>query len=221
MEKHEAPEDSLSISPHALLAFVRTLTGRGIELDDDEHLSHPGRWDPVVRIALERIAVFGPRPEPWRFALSSVLASHPEIVGTIAGGHRRGEEVELNPQPLPPRVAFMVAVARAVIDRAELFQELADAASRDRDNTVVSSGYLRQFCDDWCGSAVRLIWPYHWPRPNWFVLELNGMDLLVLATEFRHGARQTVSAGLRQGLVNGGARLIAAGLAKFETSRAG
>lgn len=99
-------------------------TGR----EDDAHPLPPAPWDPVIRIALKRINVFGPLPDPWKAVFTSILTRHAEIGDVISSGPSFGEEVALNPQPLPPRFAFLVALAQMVISRAELLQEISDAA---------------------------------------------------------------------------------------------
>src|SRR5437879_3861054 len=70
-QKHQ----SANIDQEQLLAFVRAMIGGGRGREDDEHPLPPGPWDPVIRIALERIGLTGvsanPRsgygdPIPWR-----------------------------------------------------------------------------------------------------------------------------------------------------------
>jgi hypothetical protein len=66
MSTENTEQQSLHISQEKLLAFVRAMIGGGRGREDDEHPLPPGPWDPVIRVALERINVFGPRPEPWK-----------------------------------------------------------------------------------------------------------------------------------------------------------
>ncbi len=173
--------------------------------------------------------VFGPHPEPWdifdgsqlrhgsnvgwKAALASILAKHPGIWDVIGGG-RRGEEVGLNPQPLPPRYAFLSAVVQTVVSRAELMQEIADVAERagTERGIIVVGGYTSQFADDWCGNGFKLRWPFPGPHPNWFPKELNGMDLVVMAAQFERAAKETFSPDLRQSLENTSKKLAEKGL---------
>src|ERR1700704_498356 len=107
--KHtESP--SLHLSQEQLLAFVRAMIGGGRGREDDEHPLPPGPWDPVIRVAVEHVEFFGPRPEPWRvgrqgrlpgrtaeFAepvpdawkvvFGSMFAKHPEMFDALGGGH--------------------------------------------------------------------------------------------------------------------------------------
>jgi hypothetical protein len=214
--------------------------GRGRE--DDEHPLPPGPWDPVIRVALEQIQSFGPRPEPWKIGhadrlpsrtaefsepvpdawkvvFGSMFAKHPEMFDALGGGHSFGDEVALNPQPLPPRYAILIAVARAVIRRAELFQEIGDAMSRDgsQQGIIIVGGYTSRFSDDWCATGFKLKWPFPGPRPHWFPHELDGLDLLVLATQFDHAAKETYSPDLRKHLANAGTRFVEAGMSRMQS----
>ncbi len=162
-------------------------------------------------------SVFGPRPEPWRLIFASILARHPEIFDALGGGHSFGDEVALNPQPLPPRYAFLIAAAQTVISRAELLQEFADATRREGEerSIIIVGGITSRFSDDWCGTGFRLKYPFPGPRPHWFTTELSGIDLMVIATQFEQSAKQTFSQDLRQSLSNASAKFAEAGLAKL------
>jgi len=229
---------SLHISQEKLLAFVRAMIGGSRGREDDEHPLPPGPWDPVIRAALKRINVFGPHPEPWRVGnpvpwrtieaafgipgswkviFASILARHPEIWDAIGGGHNFGDEVALNPQPLPPRFAFLVSVAQTVTSRAELLQELADATTREgeQQGIIIVSGYTSRFSEDWCGNGFRLKWPFPGPRPGWFTSELDGIDLVVMAAQFEQAAKESFSPDLRQNLADASAKFVEAGLSKM------
>jgi hypothetical protein len=239
MNTEQTEQRSLHISQEKLLAFVRAMIGGSRGREDDEHPLPPGPWDPVIRVALERINVFGPHPEPWRVfgkpvswrtieaafgnpvpwkvLFASILARHPEIWDAIGGGHNFGDEVALNPQPLPPRFAFLVSVAQTVTSRAELLQELADATTREgeQQGIIIVSGYTSRFSEDWCGNGFRLKWPFPGPRPGWFTSELDGIDLVVMATQFEQAAKESFSPDLRQTLADASAKFVEAGLSRM------
>jgi hypothetical protein len=183
--------------------------------------------------------VSGPSPDPWRFAgpqpdpwflekagfsahslrdlLATILARHPEIYDAIGGGHNPGSTVALNPQPLPPRVHFMVSVAKIVIARAGLLGELAGAVADpgERQGIIIVGGYVKRFCEGWCGSEFRVRWPFPGPHPRWFTEELNGLDLVVLAAEFQQGSREAFNSDLRQSLADASAQLVEAGVSRM------
>lgn len=235
MSTEQTERQSLQISREKLLAFVRAMIGGSRGREDDERPLPPGPWDPVIRVALERIyvfgpqpeswfgpgvpwtleSVFGPKPEPWKVVFQSILARHPEMFGVIGGGHSFGEEVALNPQPLPPRFVFLVAVAQAVISRAELLQEIADATKGEQQGIIIVGGYISRFSDDWCGNGFRLKWPFPGPRPHWFTNELDGIDLVVMATQFEQAAKEAFSPDLRQNLADASAKFVEGGLSKM------
>jgi hypothetical protein len=241
MNMDQTEQQSLQVSQEQLLTLVRTLISGSRGREDEEHPLPPGPWDPIIRVALERLsvfgpqpepwrvfgqdaalrraeAVFGPRPEPWQVVFASILTRHPEIWDALGGGHSFGEEVALNPQPLPPRFALLTSVAQAVISRAELLQEIADATRREGEEQgiIIVSGYLARFVDDFCGTEFRPKWLFPGPPPPWFADELKGIDLVVMATQFEQAAREAYSPELRQNLADANARLVEAGLAKLQ-----
>ena len=228
MNSGQTEHQSLHISQEKLLAFVSAMIGGSSGREDDEHPLPPGPWDPVIRVALERINVFGPHPEPWKVfgahpvpqkvIFASILARHPEIWDAVGGGHSFGAEVALNPQPLPPRFAFLLSVAQTVISRVELIQEIADATRREgeQQGIIIVSGYFARFVDDWCGNDFSLKYPFPWPRPNWFAKELDGIDLVVMATQFEQAAKGTFSQDLRQNLADASAKFVQAGLSRMQ-----
>jgi hypothetical protein len=240
MDTQRTGQRSLHITEEKLLAFVRSMIGGRGGREDDEHPLPPGPWDPVIRVALEQVSGFGPRPEPWytrgqgvpwrsiqavygplpdpwKVVFSSIFARHPEIFDVIGGGHSFGDEVALNPQPLPPRTAFLLSAARTVASRAELFQEMADATRREGEQhgIIIVGGYTRRFSDDWCGTQFRLKWPFPGPRPHWYTDELHGTDLLVLASQFAQLAKEAFSPDLRQNLADAAAKFAETGLSRM------
>lgn len=232
-------------SPHVgqekLLAFVRTMLGGSVGRENDEHSLPPGRWQSTVRAALERIDVFGPQPEPWKvfgpspepwfgrkpvfgypvpwmIAFAHFLARHTEISDAIGGGgHGSVEKLALNPQPLPPRFAFLLALAREVVGRAELLQEIADATPRHSEpqGRTLAGNYIDLFSDELCPIDFRLRWPFPWPHPNWFVDQLGGIDLVVIATQFDKASKEAFSPDLRRDLANASAKFVGAGLSRM------
>lgn len=253
MNTEPTEQRSLHISQEQLLAVVRAMIGGSRGREDNEHPLPPGPWDPVIRVALERINVFGPHPEPWRgfgpgvpwqtvervfgnpvpwrttesvfgplpdpwkVIFASIVAKYPAIWDIIGGGPSFGAEVALNPQPLPPRFAFLASLAQTVISRAELIHEIADATRREgeQQGIIIVSGYIARFVDDICGNDFRFKWPFPWPRPNWLAEEVSGIDLVVMATQFDQAAKEIFNRELRQNLADASAKLAEAGMTKI------
>jgi hypothetical protein len=242
MSMERTEQQSLQISQERLLAFVRAMIGGSRGREDDEHPLPPGPWDPVIRVALERINVFGPHPDPWKIfgpgpqpwrtlesmfgplpdpwkvILASIAAKYPAVWDVIGGGPSVGTEVALNPQPLPPRFAFLVSLAQTVISRTELLQEIADATRREgeQQGIIIVGGYIARFIDDICGNDFRFKWPFPGPRPNWLAKEVSGIDLVVMAVQFDQAASETFNRELRQNLADASAKLAEAGLSKIQ-----
>lgn len=241
MKTEHTEQQMLLISREKFFATVRGLIGGSVGREGDDQPLPPGPWDPVIRAALERnnVSVFGPRPEPWndfmnqmvpwqlgfgnpvpwKVALASILAKHPEIFDALGGGPGFGDEVALNPQPLPPRAAFLASVAQTLISRAGLLQEFADATAREGEEQgiIIVSGYINRFVDDFCGTDFKLKYPFPGPRPGWFASELDGIDLVVMATHFDQAAKEAFSPQLGQNLADASAKLVEAGFAKMQS----
>ena len=244
MNTEQVDQRSIHISPEKLLAFVSEVFGVSVGREDDEHPFKKGPWGPVVREALKetyalglhtgRGTVFGPSPEPWltrqsevglhpespawKVVLTSLVEKYPSLYDLIPRGvQKRGEEVSLNPQPLPPRLAFLAAVAHTVINRVELLHDIAHAIANEGESRgiIIVGGYLSRFCDDFCGNGFTLVWPPPEPRPWWFPKELTAVDLVAMASQFHQAAKETYSPELAQHLADAAARLAEAGLSKL------
>jgi hypothetical protein len=216
--------ESHQISQETLLAVASAVAGRTNGRGDDDHPLSPGPWDPVIRRALERVTSFGPHPEPWlrsselaKLVLAFVASLRPEIFDAIKP-HSLIELVELNPQPLPPRQAFLASLARIIIDRAEFMQEFAQSirSQGEEQGIIIVSGYLSRFADDLCPDIFRLKWPFGKPRPHWFDEKLDGVDLLTLAAQFDQAAKEAFSPALRQGLADASIKFAESGLSRMQ-----
>lgn len=91
--------------------------------------------------------------------LWEVVHPHLPVLHDAANVRGRFDQVELNPQPLPPREVVRLAtleVARAAADAA-IAAQLAGRDARE---------VLDQVAEDWCGTPTGAIpWPRHWPHP--------------------------------------------------------
>ena len=244
MKTTQPESQSLHLDREQVLALVRAMIGDSAR-EDDHRPSPPGPWDPVIRVGLEEIS-FDPRPGPPRAfgpgdassraqpaghersdgggdAFRSIFARAPEAFDALGAAGGFGDEVALNPQPLPPRYAFLIAVARAVVRRAELLQEVSGATAADGSERgiIIVGGYTKRFSDDWCGTRFTLRWPSPGPRPRWFREQLDGVDLLVLATQFDRAAHEAFDRDLRGHLKAAGARFVDVGMSRLQTSLSG
>ena len=224
MNIQEKTLQSFQISQEKLLAVVRAVAGARKGREDDDHPLPPGPWDPVIRRALEHVSLFGPHPEPWwsssellKLILESTISRRPEIIDAIKP-HSLLALIELNPQPLPPRHAFLASLARTVIDRAELIEEIIDTTcpEGEQQGIIIVSGYLARFTDDSCGNEFRLRWPFPNPPPFWFVKEFDGVDLLMMAAQFDQAATEAFNPSLRQSLTNASAKFAETGLSRMK-----
>jgi hypothetical protein len=92
--------------------------------------------------------------------LEDALHPHlPLVRDAIGSGVRFGDEVALNPQPLPPREILRLSTVQTARSAAEA-AIAARLAGRDPGEV------LDQVAEDWCGTPHgRIPWPRHWPHP--------------------------------------------------------
>jgi hypothetical protein len=84
---------------------------------------------------------------------------HPHEPGILrASVGSRFDQVMLNPQPLPPKAAFLAASAAAANDMAKavIAAEAGGTSSRE---------VLSRAIDEWCGTSHPWPWPWPWPGP--------------------------------------------------------
>jgi len=227
--------ETLNIPREKLVSFVtQIIGGTSVGREDDEHPSPPGPWDPVIRKVAKRVlgphpepwrVVFGPQPEPWRSELSLkeillrvIAARNPEAFDALGGDPFA--KVALNPQPLPPRAAFLAAFAEEVVDRTLLMQEVADAMSQTGNQTgnqqgiIIVGGRLSLLVDELCGSNFKVKIPIPKPKGDQDEL-LSGLDLLTVGAVFEQNAATVANEDLRQQLRSGAAKLIETGIARM------
>jgi hypothetical protein len=241
MKTEQLEQRSSTLTAEKVLALVSTLTGGGKTRERENAHARAGRWDGVIRAALRlpkfhgpgpdpfivrHLEYFGPSPLPWfpgsavserdsiaQLLLSAIARKNPGIWDGVIP-HGLSEEF-LNPQPLPPRYAFMAALADEVISRAEFFQEAADAMGER--GIIVIGGYVADFADDLCPPNFTLPhWPFPGPRPTWYTLELESGDLLVLGSRFSSAASTTFFQPLGQAFSDAGAKFANTAVSRME-----
>ena len=140
-------------------------------------------------------------------------------IGRYAGHvASRAEQVELNPQPLPPKeVVFEAAAVARDVAYAAIAAEAAGADGVSR--RIVSSAV-----DDWCGTGPHPFpwpkgWPFPWPpngdpEPDWDVSAVQVVGALSLASV----ASRLADGETRKALSEGAERLLEAGLGGQRTA---
>jgi len=66
------------------------------------------------------------------------------------------------------------------------------------------------------GNRFQLGWPHPGPPPQWFPVELSGVDLLVLASQFAQGAGAAFNPDVREALQGAAAKLAGVGVSKMQ-----
>jgi hypothetical protein len=148
---------------------------------------------------------------------------NPAVFDVIPRGPQRafralspGETVELNPQPLPPRIEVQFAAAQVAHEIA-----LAAVAAAAAGNEEGAERIVMEAVDDWCGTPTGhrpIPWPRPWPFPfdllapdpePWLVDTVRLVGALTLASV---GA-QVAEGPAREALGHGAERLLEVALA--------
>ena len=163
----------------------------------------------IVRL----LAVLG-RIDP---AVWDAIIPHGPVLSHASAVRARslGSEVELNPQPLPPKELLLFASAAVAHDIA--FAAIsAEAAGND------SARLVSRAIDDWCGTRPPHIpipwpgpWPFPWPpepepHPDWDIEASRVVGALTLASV----ASRLEDGEARDALAKGAEQLLDAGLAE-------
>jgi len=197
------------LSARALTALVSQLTTGH---PDPGPEFAPGPLDPYMRRALERTAVgAGTNGGLWRV----IAEKHPEIWDVIGGDPQA--RVSLNPQPLPPRSAFLASIILEFTERMTLVAEIADLIPRPggERGIIIVSGHVAKFVDEICINGLHVRWPLPWPAPPWFSDTLHGADLIVMGTQFQQTAAMAMDRDLGRTFADAAHALLEAGAARL------
>jgi hypothetical protein len=198
------------LSARALTALVSQLTTGYANPDGPDE--PPGPLDPYIRKALERSVLgLGQNSSLWR----AIAEKHPEIWDVIGGDPQSA--VALNPQPLPPRSAFLASIVIEFTERMTDVCQLADLIPRpggERGNILVA-GHVATFVDEICGNGLKIKWPLPWPPPPWFSTSLSGADLIVMGTQFQQCAVIALDRELGRTFADAAHALLEAGAARL------
>jgi hypothetical protein len=198
------------LSARALTALVSQLTTGYPNPDGPD--DPPGPLDPYIRRALERSVLgAGVSTNLWRV----IAEKHPEIWHVIGGDPHA--QVTLNPQPLPPRSAYLASVILEFTERMTDVCELADLIPRPggERGCIIVAGHVAKFVDEICGNGLKIRWPFPWPAPPWFSESLSGADLIVMGTQFQQCAATTLDHDLGRTFADAAHALLEAGAARL------
>ncbi|HTU64948.1 MAG TPA: hypothetical protein VMF52_03270 [Steroidobacteraceae bacterium] len=198
------------LSARALTALVSQLTTGYPNPDGPDQ--PPGPFDPYIRRALERSVIgAGNGTNLWRV----IAEKHPEIWDVIGGDP--SSQLALNPQPLPPRSAFLAAVVQEFTERMTDVAQLADLIPRPggERGIIIAGGHVAKFIDDICGNGLKIRWPFPWPAPAWFSEMLSGADLIVMGTQFQQAAVISMDRELGRTFADAAHAVLEAGAARL------
>jgi hypothetical protein len=167
----------------------------------------------AMNIDLVRLlAVLGRiNPAAW-----DAIIPHRQTPVALSGPVSRASEVELNPQPLPPKEALLLASAAVAQDIA-FAAVAAEAAGTDTAARIVDRAV-----DDWCGTGRPRVpipwpgpWPFPWPpdpepHPEWDISASRVVGALSLASV----ASRLADGEARDALSKGSEQLLQAGLSQ-------
>lgn len=183
-----APPKPPKLKPERIAQMVGSLFGPAFRPADDDE-SPIGPWGPVIR------ELFAGR----------IFEAEPAQGAGLA--FARFGIAMLNPQPLPPRIGYVIALGQAAVIRAELIGEIADRGGRE----TGGGRYLLALVDDWCGTPPgKIPWPRPYPRPEWARGTLGALDHLILAEVLERAAGFGGAADLADSFRAGRKRLVEA-----------
>lgn len=197
------------LSARALTALVSQLTTGHPSQGPDVA---PGPLDPYIRKALERTAVgSGIGASLWRV----IAEKHPEIWDVIGGDPQA--RATLNPQPLPPRSAFLAGIILEFTERMTLVAEIADLIPRPggERGVIIVADHVARFVDGVCVNSMHIRWPLPWPAPAWFADTLSGADLIVMGTQFQQSAAIAMDREIGRTFADAAHALLEAGAARL------
>jgi len=168
------------------------------------HLN-PAAWDWIVPHSLDvdiGSLVGGPQPEPWGMARGGVSS--------------RLDQVALNPQPLPPKDLYALALSDATVARvvslARVGRMLGGEAGANMQRAAVSAvADFEEICPRWPR------WPKHWPPPPpppWQEEEMAASQLFLAGSRLVLAAEVVEDATVQKALDDAGSKLMDMGIEK-------
>jgi hypothetical protein len=133
------PLESITLTRSALASLAATFTGTIVKGDDGDTPPAGSIWGPIIRRAIRSKLAPG-EPIPWQTAAP-------------------GEQVGINPQPLPPRWLLLAATAGAVrefLEQGIIFVGGMDAGQQEK-ALGHAKGLVSRMIDD-CGNGKFFPW---------------------------------------------------------------
>ena len=202
METLYTPTETRTFSGENISLLVEQFLGtKSMSVNNNSNLQ---RWEPYLRKVL-RQGAFRQRPETWQDYARSQSFQSPYVL------------VALNPQPLPPRYSFMIAILQELIDRVVLVHEIAFTMNQggQEQSIIIVGGSFDKYIDD-VDELCPLIEQYFpkpnggkepGPHPNWDHKEFLTVELLIAADLFKQNALNIENEKLRDELLTAGKKL--------------
>jgi len=160
-----------------------------------------------------------PNPSPWPWRLVINKAFERMLVNT---GSSAGTLAALNPQPLPPKAHFSLALAQEVVERASLLQQVADGlpSHGQQHGIIIVGGFINKFVDEICPTPPvikfpKKRWPISWPPTTEPDMRWSSVELATIAVHFRNEARNSGHEELSNVLNNAADKLLDAAVARM------
>lgn len=168
------------------------------------HLN-PAAWDWIIPHSLDvnvGSLVSGPLPDPWRTARQGLIG--------------RLDQVALNPQPLPPKDLYALALADAMLARVVSLSQLGrilggEAGANMQKAAVAAVADFEEICPRWPH------WPKHWPPPPpppWEEGEMAASQLFLAGSRLLLAAETVGDATVQRALDTAGNKLMDMGVEK-------
>ena len=191
--------DTITISRKALVSILSSFISSYPNPEDDP--LPPGPWDSVIRKVFNQILwQLGPQPEPWVIGIQNPLS-----------------QVALNPQPLPPRLAYTTVLAQEIVNSIANLQDIAEMLPEDAQGRVgeIANRRLQLFFDEYCGTPPRKSpFPESHPRDG-SIEGFNPLELVVIGTQLEASATTLSNGELQQTLAAIGMKITEQGVAQL------
>lgn len=211
--------DNYQLDRQKLVTIVSGLLGANP--DPDNPPPH-GPWDPYIHKAAVRTSLgftnahpgeedphYPPRPP---FSLSefinvwNVLYRY-ELTTPYAN-------VYLNPQPLPPGIAFARSLAREIIDQAGVISDISGTNGKESNGSAAA--FVLRFTEDLCPIPAKVPFPPgKKPVPGPGPQPWGAVELAAVAVEFQQAALHADRQEIKDALIEAGDRILDAAIDRW------